>query len=502
MDASLTILLICGAYLAVSLLMGILPGRSVSHSVAGYVAGDRAMNVVLLYFVLGASVFSSFAFLGAPGWAYSRGAAAYYVIAYGTVGMIPLYFFGPRARRLGERFGFVTQAELLAHRYDSRALSVTLAVLSVVAFVPYLTLQMKGAGYILSTVSGGLIPAWLGALVTYGVVLTYVLASGVMGVGWTNTFQGVFMIAIAWALGLYLPYKLYGGVGAMFEQIAASDLGAMLTAPGLDASGAPWNWWAFSSAVLVSAIGLSMWPHLFMKSYAARSDRSLRLTVVLFPTFQFFLVPILLIGFAGVLAFPGVTPADTIVPHLLTRIGLSPVLVGLVCAGVLAASMSTGDALLHAAASIFVRDGLRHVAPHLLPDDRHERLWIRALAVAIFGVAFYFAVASDVSIVALLLGSYGGIAQIFPLMFAAFYWPRATGKGALAGLVAGLAVNTFFLVFPDLRPVPMHEGIYGLLATVLVFVIVSLRTAPEPLEKLRLYSGEARPVAAEDGRRK
>ena len=105
----------------------------------------------------------------------------------------------------------------------------------------------------------------------------------------------------------------------------------------------------------------------------------------------------------------------------------------------------------------------------------------------LFGVAYYFAVASDVSIVALLLGSYGGIAQIFPLIFAAFYWPRATGKGALAGLLTGLAVNTFFLVFADLRPVPMHEGIYGLLANVLVFVAVSLRTAPEPIEKLRHY---------------
>lgn len=103
MDPWLIILLICGAYLVATLVMGVWSSRTVSSSVDGYVAGDRAMNVVVLYFVLGASVFSSFAFLGAPGWAYSRGAAAFYIIAYGVVGMVPLYFFGPRARRLGER---------------------------------------------------------------------------------------------------------------------------------------------------------------------------------------------------------------------------------------------------------------------------------------------------------------------------------------------------------------------------------------------------------------
>ncbi len=77
-------------------------------------------------------------------------------------------------------------------------------------------------------------------------------------------------------------------------------------APGLEADGAtPWSWAGYSSAVLISAIGFSMWPHLFMKAYAAESDRALRKTLMMYPTFQIFLVPILLIGFSGVIAYPG-----------------------------------------------------------------------------------------------------------------------------------------------------------------------------------------------------
>jgi SSS family solute:Na+ symporter len=484
------ILLISGIYLLITLVMGIVPGLKVSHSTTGYVAGDRSMNVLILYFVLGASIFSSFAFLGGPGWAYSRGAAAFYIIAYGTLGMVPLYFFGPKTRRLGEKYGFVTQAELLQDRYNSKFLSTLLAVLTVVVFIPYLTLQMKGAGLVLNTISKGEIPVWLGAGIAYLVVLIYVFFSGVMGVGWTNTFQGLFMLAIAWFLGIYLPQKMFGGIGPMFEKLIHSDFRQALTAPGLQASGHPWSWWGFSSAVVVSALGMSMWPHFFMKAFAAKSDRAIKMTVVLYPTFQLFLVPILIIGFAAVLAFPGVTPSDAILPHVLLHADLPVVLVGLVCAGTLAASMSSGDAIVHAAASVGVRDGLTKI-PSLnkwLMSGDHERLLIRIFVVLISLVAYYFAVFSKTDIVSLLLGAYGGIAQIFPLVFAMFYWPRATGKGAIAGLTGGIAVTLFFLYYPALKPVPMHEGIYGLIANVILLVAVSLWTRPEDYDRVKRYA--------------
>ena len=482
------ILLICAAYLVLALVTGLRSGRTVSSSVTGYVAGDRTLNVAVLYFVIGASVFSSFAFLGAPGWAYSRGAAAFYILAYGIIGILQFYFIGPRARRVGAECGFVTQAELLAYRYESRWLSVILAALSIAAFVPYVTLQMIGVGEILTTISGGRVPMWLGALVAYGVVLVYVFARGMMAIGWTNVLQGVFMLAVAWFLGLYLPHALHGGIGPMFEAILADGCEAMLDAPGLSGDGAPWSWAGYTSAVVVSAVGFSMWPHLFMKSFTADSERTLRLTVVLYPTFQLFLVPILLVGFAGILTAPGLADADRIVPHLLTTIDLSPVLVGLVCAGALAASMSSGDTILHAAASIGIRDGIR---PLLSGDvsDTQQRTWIRVLVVAVSAMAYYFAVFTDAGIVDLLLGAYGGVAQIFPLVFAAFYWPRATGPGALAGLVGGIAVSIFFLVAPEMRPWPVHEGLYGLVANVALLVAVSLATPPVALDRLATYTG-------------
>ena len=483
MDGPSLITVIILLYLGVTLGVGLVAGRRASRSVQGYVAGDRDFGLVVMYFITGATVFSAFAFLGGPGWAYSRGAAAFYILTYGVLGMAPWYAMGPRVAALGRRFGFVTQAQLLAGRFPSRALSLLMAALTVVAFIPYVTIQMRGAGIVIEAVTGGAIPLWAGAALAYGIVLVYVLASGVSAVGWTNTFQGVFMLLIAWVLGIYLPFRMYGGVGPMFEQIL-EQRPELLSLPGLDGSGSPWSWGAYSTAILASAIGVTMWPHLFMKAYTARSDAIIRRTVILFPTFQLFLIPVFLIGFAGVLFPESPDNADFILPFLILRSELPAVVVGLFCAGALSASMSTGDALLHGAASVVVEDG---VQPVRQLSDRSRRTLMRVLVLVVGGLAYMSALYEGLSLVDLLLASYGIICQFMPSMVAALYWRRATTAGVLGGLVAGSAVSVFFFLLPALKPFGMHEGILGLIVHLPVLVGVSLAGPPQDKEHVDGY---------------
>ncbi len=480
-------------YLGLTLGIGLRAGKKASKSVTGYVAGDRSFGLLVMYFIFGATMFSAFAFLGGPGWAYSRGAAAFYILSYGVLGMAPWYAVGPRAARVGRRFGYVTQAQLLVGRFPSKLLSLLMAVLTVLAFIPYITLQMRGAGIVIEAVTDGHIPLWLGAGLAYGIVLLYVLTSGVAAVGWTNTFQGIFMLIIAWTLGIYLPMRLYGGVGEMFTRIGEARP-ELLTVPGLDAEGNPWSWGGYSTAILVSAIGVSMWPHLFMKAFAAKDDRTIRRTVVLFPTFQLFLIPVFIIGFAGVL-FPEAPPEpDFILPFLILKSDLPSLVVGLFCAGALSASMSTGDAILHAGASVAVEDG---ISPFNTLDDRQQRILMRLVVVGMGAVAYFFALYEGFSLVVLLLSSYGIIAQFTPPLIAALYWKRATTPGILAGLVAGSVVTLFFFFNAPLRPLDLHEGILGLLVHVPVLVVVSLLTRdPSPgraevfLEAAKSYTGD------------
>ena len=483
MDKYTLITIIIGLYLAATLGVGLAAGRRASKSVQGYVAGDREFGLLVMYFITGATVFSAFAFLGGPGWAYSRGAAAFYILSYGVIGMAPWYAMGPKAAALGRRHGFVTQAQLLVGRFPSKGLSALMAALTLVAFVPYVTIQMRGAGIVIEAVTDGRIPLALGAAVAYGIVLVYVLSSGVAAVGWTNTFQGMFMVGIAWALGIYLPFRLYGGVGPMFENILA-ERPELLSLPGLDASGEPWTWGAYSSSILVSAIGLTMWPHLFMKAFAAKSDEVIRRTVILFPTFQLFLIPVFLIGFAGVLFPEGPDQPDFILPFLILRTELPALVVGLFCAGALSASMSTGDALLHASASVVVEDG---IVPSRPLSDAASRRLMRALVILVGAVAYVFALDEDSSLVVLLLTSYGIICQFMPSIVAALYWRRATTAGVVAGLVSGAATAVFFFLNPELKPFDVHEGIMGLLVHIPVLVGISYLGRPQDTDHVDAF---------------
>ncbi|UCG84796.1 MAG: sodium:solute symporter family protein [Gemmatimonadota bacterium] len=467
---------IVAVYLLINLMVGLRAGSRSTDTVAGYVAGDRGFGTLVMYFVTGATMFSAFAFLGGPGWAYSRGAAAFYILAYAVLGVAPYFALGPWAARLGRRHGYVTQASLLAHRFQSRWVAIIAGVVSVIAITPYVALQMRGAGIVFQQVTDGHVPLPAGAAIAYGVVLIYVWRSGVMGVGWTNVLQGVFMIAIAWTLGIYIPYKLYGGIGPMFQQLEALRP-EMLTVPGLDADGARWTHGAYSSAIAVSAIGVWMWPHLFMKAFAAKDDATIRRTVLLFPTFQLFLFPLFVVGFAGVMYASAPDTADAIMPHIVLTSGLPALVVGLFCAGALAASMSTGDALVHGAAAIAVEDVYSGVRKNRM-SQHDKRTLIRWMAVAVGVLGYAIALDTNLSLVGILLAAYGAIVQLAPPVYAAFLWKRATAAGVVSGLLVGICVTGLLVVRPEWRPLDLHEGIVGLAVNLATMVLVSLVTRP------------------------
>jgi SSS family solute:Na+ symporter len=96
-------------------------------------------------------------------------------------------------------------------------------------------------------------------------------------------------------------------------------------------------------------------------------------------------------------------------------------------------------------------------------------------------VAYFFALYEGVSLVVLLLSSYGIIAQFTPPLVAALYWKRATTPAVIAGLVAGSAVTLFFFFNGHLRPWDLHEGILGLMVHVPVLLGVTYFTRdPDP----------------------
>ena len=195
-------------YLLFVLAVGLLARGKDTETQESYITGGRSLGLVLLFFIMGAEVFSAFSFLGAPSWAYSKGAPVFYIIAYLTLGVGTWWVLGPRLRQISARMGHFTQADLLADRFQSRWLAPLIAVVSVAALVPYLTIQITGAGLLFQAATDGHIPFWLGALAAFLVVTLYVYASGLRGIGWTSLVQGITMVVVAWFLGLAVANQL------------------------------------------------------------------------------------------------------------------------------------------------------------------------------------------------------------------------------------------------------------------------------------------------------
>lgn len=477
MSDSVIVVGITLAYLAMVLVVGLRARGQSSSSLEGYVAGGRHVGVVILFFILGAEIFSAFAFLGTPGWAYQQGAPAFYILAYLSLVPITIWALGPRVARLGRERGYLTQGDMIADHYRSKPLGMLAGIIGVVALVPYLTIQIAGAGLLFQAATDGLVPFWLGGLLAFVVVAAYVFCSGLSGIGWTNLVQGIMMIFIAWFLGLAVSDRLYGGVGEMFAQLqqAAPDY---LTMPGAN----DMSWGYFSTAVLVSAFGGAMWPHLFMKFYSADSGRTLRKVSVFYPLYAYLLVPLLLIGFAGILAFadaPLERPDTVLLKMVLEVADFSPWVIGLMLSGALAAAMSTGANLAHTAAIVLVRDVL---GPTVM-KRASEQTTVRATRWSVLGLslaAYGLALLNPGSLVMILLTAYGLIVQLFPMVLGALFLPRLRRAsvmfGALVGSVAYLLMDVVWT-----SPLGWHAGVWAMLLNVLV--VIACQTFIQPADR-------------------
>lgn len=144
---------------------------------------------------------------------------------------------------------------------------------------------------------------------------------------------------------------------------------------------------------------------------------------------------------------------------------------------------------MHAAASVTVEDGIR---PFKSLTDQLQRRLIQGFVLVIGAIAYSFAISESVSLVVLLLTSYGIICQLAPPIVAALYWRRATTAGVIAGFAAGSATAAFFFLTgyfgTNLRPFDLHEGLLGLMAHVPVLVIVSLLTEPQSLSHREAFT--------------
>ncbi|MGM9924537.1 MAG: sodium:solute symporter [Bacillus sp. (in: firmicutes)] len=472
------------AYLIIALIVGVMAGRGRDGgSLDEFAVAGGKLGLFVMWFLMGGAVFSAFSFLGAPGWAYSKGAPALYIITYTAFAILPWYLIGPKIEKIGKKHRLYTIAAFLKGRFNSPALAILVGLIALFASVQYLATQMSGMAIIFEIMTEGRIPFWLGALISYGIVVIYVATGGLRAAAWSDVFQGLLMIIVSWVVGLTIVYQLHGGTGEMFANIARETPEFLQ----IGKEGSEMSTTAYTTTILVSVIGFLMWPHLFSKSYASDS-KTIKKTVLAYPIFALFLVPLLLVGFAaiGVVDSGQLSNPDQVLPFLITTVmNLPGWLYGLVGAGALAAAMSTADAITHSA-SLEVTDGvIKNIWKNL--SDKKTLLIMRVGVFVIGALAYYITVFGGQGLIALLLGAYGSIVQFAPGVYSALYWRRANAYGVVSGLILGTMVNYYYQLVASSTPFDIHAGILGLIVNVIVMVAISYATKPQQKEAVSKY---------------
>lgn len=439
--------------------------------------GGRRFGAVLVFLLMAGEIYTTFTFLGASGWAYGKGAPAFYILCYCTLAYVLSYFLLPVVWRYGKERGLVSQADFFADKYRSPSLGLLVSAVGVVAMVPYLVLQLRGLGIIVSEASYGAIPAGAAIWISSLVMVAYVVVSGVHGSAWTAVLKDTVILVVAVGLGVYLPLHEYGGLQAMFETVDRLRPGLLtLPATGLSAS------W-FISTVVLTAVGFYMWPHTFASAYTARHAGVFRANAVVFPLYQLVLLFVFFVGFAAVGRVSGLAGSDVDLALLrLSRATLPAWVVGVVGAAGLLTALVPGSMLLMTVATLLARNIYARLVPGAA-ERRVERL-AKSLVPVVALVAVVITMRGGETLVTLLLMGYNIVTQLFPALVASLpERPLATRHGALAGILAGEAAVTYLTLskhttatlFPSWPSVitDLNVGLVAMVVNVVVMAVVS-----------------------------
>jgi Na+/proline symporter/signal transduction histidine kinase len=443
-------------------------------------------------YALGLCVYcTSWTFFGSVGVASSSGfdfLAIYVgpllVIGFGRPGL-------SRIVHLAKGQNITSVADFIAARYGkAQSVAALVTLICVFGTVPYIALQLKAIStsiavvlssietthYVSGTVSQPLLIA-VAALLS-----GFAMAFGTRRVDATE-HQGGLMLAIATesivkllaflVVGAFVTWAAYDGFDDLVtrSQAALGDHNPFLRLPD------PVN---FLTMTLLSASAILLLPRQFHVTIVENRDvGDLRAATRLFPVYliaiNLFVVPLAMAGIVTfapgsidrdmtVLALPLQFNADFIA--LLTLIGgLSAATAMVIVECVALSTMVSNDLVV----PLFVRSG--RGADKMRSGDIGAKILIvrRVAIIAILALAYAYLVhAEEAALAAIGLVAFACIAQIAPAFIGGLVWPRATARGAIAGLVAGAAVWAYTLLLPSLDPgsLPfgqmMSQGPFGL----------------------------------------
>lgn len=479
-------------YLLMMLVIGFRYSKRTSNSEDFYLGG-RKMGPLVTAMSAEASDMSSWLLMGLPGVAYLTGVAdaAWTAIGLGIGTWLNWYFVSRRLRRYSQNIGAITVPEFFSKRYHdkSNALNALAALVIIIFFIPYTASGFAACGKLFNSLFG--VDYTIAMIVAALVIVGYTIMGGFGAVSTTDLIQSIVMTI---ALVAVLTYGIHsaGGWTAVIDNAQSLNGYLSLTASHDAVSGGATPYGALSIAsCLAWGFGYFGMPHILLRFMAIKDEKKLVLSRRIASVWVFIAMAVaIIIGIvglgmtnAGSLGYLEGSASETVIVKIAGLISqhgiLAAITAGVILAGILAATMSTADSQMLAAAS--------SVSQNVVQDFLHVKLSEKqSLAVARITIALIAVLgvllardpnSSVFGIVSFAWAGFGG--AFGAVMLCSLFWKRSNKWGALAGMISGGA--TVFLWKYLVRPLGGAWNIYELLpaffVSLLFIIVVSLLTA-------------------------
>lgn len=437
--------------------------RRLSHGgMIGYLLAGRNLPYWVVAPLLTGLAIGGASTIGVAEQAYNSGiSAGWYNAAWAAGALLVGLVAAGRYRRMK----VTTLPELFERHYNVSGRVIGVSGQLVLQLV-ITSLQYVAGGAILSSLLPDLITFQTGMLITAVAFVGITLIGGFWAAGLTNIIN-VILIYTGVLVGAWMAVGKIGGPAELIARLPAEHPGLD---PGAIGTGLIIAWFVVMCTTVFSV------QSIVQISFAARDESSARKGFILG---GLLILPIgfisAMIGLAATVLHPGIIPTEAL-PR--TVLSLSPLVAGLVLAGLWAADVSTASALLVGSATLVVGDIIkRFMAPNL--GEREERI-ISRLAVLVLSILTYLLAVSVSGILKTLLIGLTLTTAYTLVTLMTIFLPRWCRKShATWTLLMAMAALLCWLVSPPLREffssISLPHPIYFCwLVSIVTFLLVAL----------------------------
>ena len=450
-----------------TILLGLSGVRGVKMDPQEYIVGGRRIGALLLWLLLAGDIYTTFTFLGAAGWAYGKGAPAYYILCYGTIAYIISFFLAPAIHRIARERGYLTGPDFFADRYGSKLLGALVALLGFLMLVPYVTLQLTGLQILLQIAGYNTFNPLAAVAIGFFVVAIFTFAAGLRGAAFASVAKDLLVLLGVIFAGILLPIHFFHSPAGALDAVLHDHPGWLTIGGPTAPNGITW----VVTTTILTGCGFFMWPQSMAAIYSARDEDTLRRNAVFLPFYQVMLLLVFFAGFTALEVLPGLKgPAADQSFMLVVQKTYSPWVLGFVAAaGTLAALIPAAGQLL-AAASIVGKNVFADYG--IARDPAAQTRTTRILVLVVALLAFGFWALAKVTLVGLLLIGYNGITQLFPGVVLGVATRRPPALAVGAGLVAGILTLVYFALINTGQVTGINTGLIALAINIAVTALL------------------------------